>query len=381
MDIILLDPRPQARAEMLALLNSAPTIGVEVTIPELAAACVANLDDQHGPDAGGTAAVYLAALLSGKDPNWAARWAADPDGKGARVAEAIRAGRYATIRPDRDSLGAIAVLSRPWSVLTREQMGRIRRIAEADSSAPRPGGPADPGTGEPDVFSALGFLAEDRAVPIEERVHRHWEWISTGTFDGVETYLERVRKARAEVAELERLVRVETVGDVRIAVISTTSRMGVVAAYRHADIVVAENPAHRWPQGHTTRKITICAQPGAPIALHMVERELNARQPGWGGQQWIKGSPQGVEPKASLDQVVRIVEWFTLGLVGEGCYTLRPHKGCTDPHPCEAAGCPCRQYYDMDGTDLLVAEPLMCVCGHDLAEHRGLCENVVQIFP
>src|SRR5690554_3327662 len=114
MDIILLDPRPQARREMLALLNSAPTIGVEVTIPELAAACVANLDDQHGSDAGGMAAVQMAAILTGHDPDWPASWAAaDPDGKGGRVGEAIRAGRFATVRPDRDSLGAIAVLSRP----------------------------------------------------------------------------------------------------------------------------------------------------------------------------------------------------------------------------------------------------------------------------
>jgi hypothetical protein len=83
-----LDPRPQFRAAMLELIAGQATLGVVVTIPELAAACsLGNIDPQH------SGAGTLAAI------DEAISYELPPDGT-----------QLVTMRADLDSIGAMAML-------------------------------------------------------------------------------------------------------------------------------------------------------------------------------------------------------------------------------------------------------------------------------
>lgn len=313
MEIILLDPRPASRAAELGRLIE-PAIGVEVTVPELAEGCVMHVDGQHGPDADGTPAVELALRML--ESVWPTR---DWPAPGA-AAQAQRNGRYATVRPDRDAFSAIAILASPGyygpslreGAKGEEIRARIMQIADADRNAPKAPGPQDPGSGDVDLFAALGAAVADHAVPVGDRFTWVDEWLKYGRFDlgdrnaAQVKYADQVARLRRDVERLEGAVALAHGG--RVGVIETTSPMGVVAAYRRADIVVALNPAHRWPQGQATRKFTVCQQPGSGLDTAGLTAELNAAQPGWGGLAGATvGSPQGQEPAIGLDELVELV--------------------------------------------------------------------------
>jgi hypothetical protein len=130
---------------MLALLASTPTLGIEVTEAELASACsLGNIDPQHGHDSG--------ALLSpGAFPAGYVR-------EGCMAAIDVACGcalpavgaTLATIRPDLDSVGSMAVLvlralglvdfAVPTSV-SSAVWHRVCDISSADSYRPGPWAP------------------------------------------------------------------------------------------------------------------------------------------------------------------------------------------------------------------------------------------------
>ncbi|MGL5910210.1 MAG: hypothetical protein ACRCZP_09425, partial [Phycicoccus sp.] len=123
---LLLDPRPQSRDAQLATLAERPTLGIEVTVPELAEACaLGNIDPQHlgsrhldGPLYSGEATVQAAITE-------ALTWPCPPPGT-----------QLATVRPDADSIGAMAVLafrSTGRRSLGADALGRVADIAAADS--------------------------------------------------------------------------------------------------------------------------------------------------------------------------------------------------------------------------------------------------------
>ena len=164
---LAIDSRPAQRAAMLALLASAPTLGIEVTDAAIADACaLGNIDPQHGHDRG-------ALLPTGAFPAGYVR-------EGCMAAIDMACGIalpssgtvLATIRPDLDSVGAMAVLVLralglvDFAVPTPVSSAVWRRVCDissADSYRPGPWAPRP----LPTVHRL--FNADENAEPADGR--------------------------------------------------------------------------------------------------------------------------------------------------------------------------------------------------------------------
>jgi hypothetical protein len=285
----LLDPRPGADNE--PVFASGPLLGIEVTVPALAARCeLGNIDPQH----------------SGGDPTRAA------------IQEALEVelpppgAVLATVRPDPDALGAMAVLeirARGGGV-SDEVRERVLEIARVDAwrRGPWPGPrelprPEDPVELEP--LTGIGAVVADPGLPLEERVVRMGTWLETGTCPGLAEAEEAVAWEMREALEA---TSIELAPSGMVAVVRSTHRTGVSLGYRLAPVVVAENPSFVFQGGEPHRKLTIAQYEPGWVDLQEVVAELSAREPGWGGSPTICGSPQGTGCEIPLGDVVEAVE-------------------------------------------------------------------------
>lgn len=326
----ILDPRPGA--DNSAFLGP-QSLGIEVTIPALAAGCgLGNIDPQHSGGNAGLAAIE--ASLTAEVP---------PEGA-----------MLATVRADADSVGAMAVLAfRAEGVdLTPDVLERVRLVAEADRFAkgPYPGPRPLPTTGNPwpstgasasesRELSAIASAVADFKLPMGERVTLMREWLTAG--DEPVSYRERVEAERLDlIRALETgQIAAETANfgwcarcgmDYRegqfpalcplcgyadtsrvgaIAVVETTHRAATMVGYSLAPIVVALNPAFRLGAGEPHRKFTVAQYQLGYVDLKASITELAVLESGWGGSPTICGSPQGVGSALTTHEVVKVVSY------------------------------------------------------------------------
>lgn len=299
-----LDPRPiPAATEANAKVLGANTLGIEVTVPALAAQCgLGNIDPQHTGGNAGLAAIEVA--LS-----------ADLPPEGAVLV---------TVRADLDSVGAMAILA--FRRRYGEELGflaneRVKLVAEADKFA-RGGWPgvkplptrenpwAESGsTAESSrALAAIAAAVADFKVPLSERVATMERWIVDGQEPS--TYREQVEKERLDmVAALESgAIKASTTPDGRIAVVESGHRAAVTIGYSLAPVVVALNPAFRFQGGEPHRKFTVSAFEAKYADIKSALAELAQLEPGWGGSPTIGGSPQGVSSALTTEQVVEVVQ-------------------------------------------------------------------------
>ncbi len=310
-----LDPRPVGREANDALFAAGPVYGVEVTVPALAERCAANLDPQHlGGDAS-TAAI--AAALD---------WPLPPYGA-----------TLATVRPDADSIGAMAILA-----LRREQLGvgyegetlidtvfhvgttpvqggpgmweRINAVAAADCEASGPWPGPRPVEDAPSLLrptTTVEAMCFDHKLTMEQRVTRMRCWLLTGGFEGMDGYQEQ---AKADAEQALAALDVKVVG--KIAVVVGNHRLAMSIGYRYAPIVVATNPAFRFAGGEPHVKHTVArwnTKTLPDMDWDGMLAALNAADPAvtetarWGGSTSIAGSPQGVASGLDTEQVAEIV--------------------------------------------------------------------------
>jgi len=376
----LLDPRPTPAAQAAndavfadadsfldaprngeyARVRVPEVIGIEVTVPALAARCAVNLDPQHGSGPHVAACRDLAAI------DLALSCTLPLDGS-----------TLATIRPDLDSVGAMAILelrrsgrlryadrsdlpgvTSGWEVDGTECgiADRIRAVSRADRFArgPWPGPRSLPsradrwpavqaGASDTRELAAIAACVADSgkgSLPMADRVAIMALWLQhgEGEIPDLERYRARVERERDEmIAALEEEMidvrlrdRIETRSDgsehllspddgvwqdvfdvtrfrIPIAVVTTEHRAATMLGYCLAPVVVAENPRFRLGDGPEHRKVTICAWDVAYCDIRAALAELAAIEPGWGGSLTIGGSPQGVSSHLPIETIVRIV--------------------------------------------------------------------------
>jgi hypothetical protein len=278
------------------------TLGLEVTDPRLAAACgLGNIDPQHGPGPAGNAPAAIELCLDMPLP---------PPGA-----------TLVTIRPDPDSIGSMACLSaRADGVVPGpDMMARVREIARADrfDRGPWPGPLPLPESlddmaavvGGGDI-GALAAAVTDSSMDPEHRVAIARRWLQTGEIP--ERYGDAARqRAAALLAGLrDGRIRITEAGDGRIAVVISDLPGANRLGYLRAPVVVALDPARDFGDGGIGRKYTISQYRTGHADLDAAAEDLNAREPGWGGQPAIKGSPQGHPSRLRPDDVVAIVSRF-----------------------------------------------------------------------
>ena len=286
-----------------APLLGAATLGVEVTEPELARRCgLGNIDPQHSPsdaDAGPSrrAAIEVARVHP-----------LPPDGS-----------LLATMRPDLDAFGAMALLTlrREGAHLSDDLQLRVAAIAAQDrfESGLWPGPRALPGSigeyveaiGGTNKLAPLHAAMADQELQPAERVAVARTFLEHG--DVPPRYQAQVeQRARTLMEAVEReALRLTTRFESHIAIVEGSHDAALRLGYRLAPIVVALNPEHRLAGGPPIRKFTVAQYAASFVDLRKAAAELSTLEPGWGGSPSIIGSPQGISSTLSLEQVAGTV--------------------------------------------------------------------------
>lgn len=316
-----LDPRPQGKETNEKIFSKAQggVFGVEVTIPVLADRCLlGNIDPQHGchGETYDNGSGYIESCPStAKDGETAIEFAS------RKTMLPPQGVTIVTLRPDVDSVGAMAVLHLlVQGIDITSAKGRIDLIAQVDSFGhsgwpgrqplPTKEQPWNEGVCAADgcrPLSAIAAAVSDHRILLAERVATMEKWLLTG---------EEPMEYRAKV-ENERMSMVEAIvnGEIAIsttakgvAVVESTHRAALGLGYTQAPVVVACNPALRLGGGKSNKKITICQFEEGYIDLPAILTELNACESGWGGSKTIGGSPQGVSTTLTIDEIVEVVE-------------------------------------------------------------------------
>jgi len=292
-DVIVPGAAPDSGAD-------ARTLGVEVTDRFAAARCgLGIIDPQHALGARADAPAAIEACLDVSVPP-----------KGARIV---------TIRPDLDSVGAMALLSlrsdgRPLSEALRD---RVRRIAAVDrfDRGPWPGVQETPATVEALLaegigaeMSALAAAVSDRTEALGDRVQIARHWLETGATPAIYAEAARLRATRLVRSLTTGATRVEPWADGRIGVAISLEPGILSLAYRLAPVVVALNPAYSFPRGTRGRKYTVARWAEGDADLDLAAASLAVQEPGWGGQRGIKGSPQERPSRLLLEYVIEATE-------------------------------------------------------------------------
>ena len=353
----LLDPRPVGAAANEAIFAgaNAAVMGIEVTIPALAERCtLGNIDPQHGGhrQTYNNSTGYMEACASDVRPDetaieFAARQSINGPGLGW-VATMLppEGSTLATVRPDLDSVGVMAVLSllaRGESLEPAKE--RIAAITASDKFAKGgwPGPRPLPSTENPwpeeaasvecsRELAAISAAVADFKVPLAVRVAMMQTWIMTG--EEPVGYRDKVETERAEMIRALKAGEIkfspagtswcQVCGDIsqgeccspwaggelytaQIAVVESAHRAATMVGYLLAPVVIAFNPVFRVGSGEPHLKYTVCQFAGGYVDLKATLAELSQLEEGWGGSSTIIGSPQGVASTLTTKQVVEVV--------------------------------------------------------------------------
>ena len=297
----LLDPRVGAADENLRLLG-AGTLGIEVTVPELARGCgLGNIDPQHGGGAGiGTSgATAIEACLT-----------ATPPAAGATLV---------TVRPDLDAFGAMALLAyrRAGGTPGPAMLARIDRVARADrfDHGPWPGPRPLPSTldelacvtNQDPALVAVNGAMFDRERTVRDRVGLAARWLEIG--DEPDGYRERwTAHAEALVAGLASgAVSVEERADGRMALVTSRLPGSLRLGYARAPVVVAHDPGAPDADPPAPRRVVVAQYAPGHVDLSGVRGVLMRQERGWGGSSTILGSPQGRSCGLGVEAIVAVV--------------------------------------------------------------------------
>lgn len=294
----LLDPRVGPDEAPNSELLGPTTLGIEVTVPRLAAACGrGNVDPQHA-GAGSTdlAAIDLAPTMELPPADT----------------------RLVTIRPDLDAFGAMAILSlrAQGAELSDALLARAARISQSDRfdrggwPGPRPLPTRESVaavTDDEQSLQAIGTIPARHGVPVATRVAQVQRWLTAGE-EPAGARAQVASERLDEVAALERgEIRLTPFADGRAVLVVSAHRSAMALGYRVAPVVVAVNPTFTLRGSAPHRKLTIAQFTPGFIDLAAVRDALNALQPGHGGSPTIIGSPQGIESEVDPEALCAIV--------------------------------------------------------------------------
>ncbi len=294
-----LDPRPQGAEanEKIFAKHTGHVLGIEVTVPSLAAKCRWGNLDHHGPD---DTAETPSAAEKAIDAS-VAYWGPEPK-FGPRGQESLALEALVTIRPDADSITAMAVLAnRQIGRLVDENL--VHEVGRFDRFGPSAGKPSA-------VVTAIARKACDFKLSLADRV----QWVSDLLASADKT-AEIAALNAAHDAELEAARKASELtlnANGRIACVVSTHRFATGLGYENALVVVAVNPAMvvdpKDASKGVYRKFTVCRYDShVPCDLPAALKELQALEAGWGGRGDIFGSPQGVSSKLEVEQVIEVV--------------------------------------------------------------------------
>ncbi len=288
-----LDPRPiEAAQEANAkIFEGGNVLGIEVTHPKLAQQCqLGNIDPQHGPGGSPTTSAIEAALTAALPPVGAV---------------------LATIRPDSDSVGAMAILSlRMQGKGEAIDTGLVAAIGRMDGLGPQ-------ARDLPEVvaaghkLAAANFVCLGRRHSLEEKVQWMADLLVGEVTEGVTLVF--AEEFRAELEKAKASLQVSLLPGGRVAVVQGNSPRGFEVGYATgASAVICFAPNFLRPGAaegeQPVQKWTIARYSGASeLDVTGLKVRLAELEDGWGGPADLVASPQGVTSAISAEKIIGAV--------------------------------------------------------------------------
>ena len=281
-EFVQLDPRPGRENPEIDFID----FGIEVTIPGSP-----NDLDHHGEGATAETPAACEQALSCELP--------------------LEGATLATVRPDADSVTAMAVLeSRATGCAIDKQL--VAAIGLMDRYGPKVEGELY----QPETVVAIARMAPNFRIPMAGRV-AFVQACLDGTVD-MDEVARLVAERDVEYAAAEEASDVTIIIPGYLVFVQSTHRFATTIGYRHATTVVAFNPempilergadGRMKPTGETYKKFTVCRwDSNVKTDLAAALAELQALESGWGGRGDIFGSPQNRDSELDVEAVLEIV--------------------------------------------------------------------------
>ena len=278
-------------------------LGFEVTIADLSAFMDLSIDPQH----------------AGQDLKTACIDETLSRAKAGRLLPGHSKVAVATVRPDLDSVGSMAIAVMALTVRGLNlgdyapfewPSDRVRQISEADkfSSASewKPTELFTQGNNAPEI-APVAMLASDWKVPLKDRVMSVIRWLERG--ESPTAYVQQANEARKEIRDAVDSGKTTVSVESGIAIVHSTLRAAPSIGYSKSPVVIAINEAFTFGDGPAHRKVTICQYALGYCDLKAVFAELNEScGGGWGGSPSIGGSPQGLHCDTPVDELKAVVK-------------------------------------------------------------------------
>ncbi len=283
----------------LESIDSKKTLGIEVTIPNLAAKCgLGNIDHHRAGDTSDTPSACEQAL------NW-------------KYVDCTVIGVLA----DADTLTAMAVL---WSkVFASEseacfysQNGYYPDFSGYDVDKElvykiglidRKGLTSNTELLFDNRVKYIRAVAAQRGMELSDQVYKIMLVLCGKELDSED--LKLIEGEELKLFDAEKASKVKMVGD--IVIVESSHLMATQVGYKYGDLLICIN--NTFPKDFkdvskgTYRKITLCKRDEF-VPFNINFSKLNELESGWGGRPTIGGSPQGVDSNLTIDQILSCID-------------------------------------------------------------------------
>ena len=285
--------------QVLESIDSKNTLGIEVTIPKLAAKCgLGNIDHHREGDNSDTPSACEQAL------NWpyvdcnVIGVLADPD---TLTAMAVLWAKVFSVESYACFYSQNGYYPEESGYEVDEEL--VKKIGLIDRKGP---------ASKPDLLldprvKYIRAIAAQRGMDLSDQVYKIMLMLC-----GKELTADDLKIIEAEELKLidaEKASKVKMVGD--IVIVESPHSMATQIGYKYGDVLICIN--NTFPKDFkdlskgTYRKITLCKRDDY-VPYNINFSKLNSLENGWGGRPTIGGSPQGVDSTLTIEQILSCIE-------------------------------------------------------------------------
>lgn len=267
-------------------------IGLEITVPELAAACTANIDPQHSE---GKTAVSCAKEIAQNASELLNKY------KNSDVV-------FITNRFDLDSVASYILADRYLSGKPVSYTPNIAAVNAHDTFQQAAWNGSKPIEKAFDAQNKTAALASSIKVfaLTPDNLKNVADYLDTGNVP--ENIMETYRKTQQNIIDKVNNGEIEVSVAGGIAHVKTTLPCATNVGYAYAPVVIAENPAMKLGAAGTPfRKVSICQHEEGYVDMNKLKETLSTKEEGWGGSPTFIGSKQGENCTINFSDIQKAV--------------------------------------------------------------------------
>lgn len=226
----------------------------------------------------------------------------------------------ATVKPDMDSIGTMAILSlllRYKFQLDGDMILRLKAIAKSDRH-----GRNNWKHRREDYFyfnnhnihglpSGLAYMTSDHKLDMSHKIDNMISYLTHGTFENLDKYNDAVAK---NLKKSTKSTHIDVIIPKKLAMVMSNYRGAVAYGYKSCPVVIARNNNFIFGTGISKlqgRKITIAQyEDNKYVDLTRLKYVLNELEEGWGGSSAIIGSPQDRPCKLDDNSIIELVKKY-----------------------------------------------------------------------